>query len=122
MQDILREIMTFKTLWALCTVGKEGQMRAVYYAVCLSGGRNTTWGLWNMNAKFLHFAPSREALGRMHPKLTWRRIMARWQLQDDTDWRAQKRRLALSVELDAPLPTETKQALEQRKGITLQLH
>jgi len=104
MLDSLQRIPTYKTLHALCSTGTRGKLRAHFYVCCLAGGRVQLWGCWNINGRFLHFAPSRDAIGDLHPNLTWRRVMARWQLADDHNWKPAERRLALSDELRTKLP------------------
>jgi hypothetical protein len=106
MLDTLQKIMSFRTLWSLCATNKDGRMRVVYFSICLVHGRNPLWGVWNINGKFLHFAPGKDAIEKMHPQLAWRRIMARWQLTDDTDSKAPERRKELAVELKSELPGE----------------
>lgn len=106
----LQEILTYKTLHALCTTNKKNEMRVVYYVSCLVYGNNPVWGVWNINAKFLHFASGREAISKMHPNLTWRRIMTRWQLADDTPSPPKDRRQLLAMEFGKALPPIEKPA------------
>lgn len=101
----LSEILTYKTLHALCATTKGGKMTVVYYVSCLVYGPNPVWGVWNRNRKFLHFAGGREAIGKQHPRLAWRRIMTRWHLTSEEDSVASVRRQLLAAEFKAPLPT-----------------
>ena len=102
----LTEIMTYRSLWAMCTVHqKTGKMRAVYYLACLVFGRAPLWGVWRVDGRFVNFVAGKADAERQHPNLVWRRVMARWSLAEDTDSKAPDRRQALSAELKAELPT-----------------
>jgi hypothetical protein len=106
MQDQLNQLFTYKTLHTLCSVTKQGKMTAVFYVICMVYGRKPLWSVWSVrNGKFQHWAASREQAEQMHPSLSWRKVMARWQLFDDADADADSRRKKLAVEL-APLPEE----------------
>jgi hypothetical protein len=100
----LEKIMSFKGIHALCTVNKDGMMQASHYACCLVYGRNPLWGVWSLNGRFQRFYGSKQDIEDNYPHLTWRRIMARWQLKDDADSVAEARRKALSKELRKALP------------------
>jgi hypothetical protein len=105
MDTNLNRLFTYKTLHALCSTNRKGQMRAHMYVTCLVYGRAPLWGVWLVSTgKFLHFANGRDQISEMHPNLTWRKVMARWQLTDDTDSIAAERRTQLTVELEKPLP------------------
>lgn len=117
----LQEIMTYKTLHALCSVNKKDEMRVVYYVSCLVYGNNPVWGVWNVNCKFLHFAAGREAIARIHPNLTWRRIMTRWSLMDDEHMPPRERRKFLEAQFNKPLPSSFKKpAVKAEQAVVLQ--
>jgi hypothetical protein len=101
---MLTDILTFKTLHALCSTNKAGKMRVVFYVSCLVAGRSPLWGCWSVNGRFLHFAAGKEAIAAQHPRLAWRRVMARWSLADEHDSVAAERRKLLEIELATPLP------------------
>ena len=88
MLDNLRNILAYKSLWSLATTTSDGKMRVKYYVSCLVTGRDPLWGVWDVNGRFIHFGSGREAIGKQHPNLSWRRVMAKWQLDDDADSRA----------------------------------
>lgn len=100
----LSEIITYRTLHALCSVNKRNKMTVVFYVSCLVYGRNPVWGIWNRNRKFLRFAGGKEAIGRDHPGLAWRRIMTPWRLDGDHDVPAAARREILAAQFESPLP------------------
>jgi hypothetical protein len=106
MDDRLASIMTYKTLWALCTVNKRTQqMKAVYYCACLVYGRAPLWGIWRVSdGRFLNFVAGKSQAEDQHQGLVWRRVMARWKLTDDANSQAADRRKVLEVEMDKPLP------------------
>ena len=122
MLDGLTKVITYRSLWALCSTNKKGQMRAVYYCSCLVFGRQPLWGCWNLNGRFQHFGAGRDELARLHPNLTWRRVMSRWQLVDDTDSIAKDRRKALELELEQPLPKTDDPVAERLGQIVHSLH
>ena len=98
MLDNLRNILAYKSLWSLATTTSDGKMRVKYYGSCLVMGRDPLWGVWDVNGRFIHFGSGRDAIGKQHPNLSWRRVMAKWQLNDDADSRAPERRKALAEE------------------------
>jgi len=110
----LESLMTYKGIHALCTISKEGKMKAVYYATCLVTGANPLWGVWklgrndNEKAKFIRFHNSKQDIADTYPAYTWRRKMARWQLQNDDDSKPNVRRRDLANELGKNLPNEEK--------------
>lgn len=117
----LQEIVTYKTLHALCSVNKKDEMRVVYYVSCLVYGNNPVWGVWNLNGKFLHFSGGRDAIARIHPNLTWRRVMTRWALDDDTHMTAKERRKFLENTFNKPLPSSFKKpAVKVEQAVVLQ--
>jgi len=119
MLEQLSAISTYRSLWSLCSVNKAGKMKVVYYAACLVFGRAPLWGVWDVNGRFRHFSPGREAIGDMHPNLSWRRVMARWSLADENDAKAEARRQKLSVEYNQPLPGEEQKQLTARKEMLI---
>jgi hypothetical protein len=100
----LERILTFKSMHALCTVNKDSKMQATHYACCLVSGRNPLWGVWSLNGRFQGFFAGRQDITDNWPHLTWRRIMARWQLRDDANSKPEDRRKALAKELRKALP------------------
>jgi hypothetical protein len=75
-------LRAYKSVYALCTVGKDKELKATHYAAVLVGGAAPTWGVWLVNGKFQRFAGSRAQIERAYPKLVWRRKMATWQCTD----------------------------------------
>lgn len=120
MFDQLQRIMTYRSLWALCSTNKEGKLKVSFYCSCVVFGRSPMWGVWNANGKLLHFASGREVIGKQHPHLTWRRIMTRWHLADDMNSKASERREALADEFKLELPAPVEEPARSPSRITSQ--
>lgn len=90
----LSNIMAYKSVYALNTLNeKTGKLKATHYACCLVGGSSPVWGVWTVAGRFLRFHSGRDSIAREYPKLTWRRVMARWSLADDRNFSNRKARL-----------------------------
>ncbi len=93
----LNEIMTYKSVYALCTVNRIGQvLKATHFCCVLIGGSRPLWGVWLSSGKHLRFASSRLQIAEAYPKLVWRRKMATWTLADMTDKSVESRRHELA--------------------------
>ena len=100
----LDPILAYKGVWALCTRGDDGLLKATHFTVVLVLGRSPIWGIWTVDGKFIAFAGSRNQIERRYPHLTWRRRMATWQMADITDKSVEKRRAELKETYGKNLP------------------
>ena len=100
----LENIFTYKSVWALCVINKDGRLRATHYASCYVAGRAPVWGLWTINGKFVRLFNGRESIIQSYPGHVWRRWMMKWGLKDDADTSAAERRHILPLQLNTPLP------------------
>lgn len=80
----IQQVFAFRTMHILCDINKsKGTLRAIYYATVLQMGRSPTWGVFSVKTgKLLRFASSREQIGQIYPKYTWRQIHSKWNIGD----------------------------------------
>jgi hypothetical protein len=104
MDDTLKDLLAYKGVYALCTVGKERQLKATHYAACLISGQNPVWVIHTVNGKFVRFAGSRAQIEEQYPKLVWRRRMATWTLTNAEHKPLPQRRQELAQRYKAKLP------------------
>jgi len=94
----LDAVMAFRGVYALCTINKEGRLKATHYTCVLSGGSEPIWAVWTVNGNFQRFCSKRKRVMEAYPNLVWRRKQATWSLvavhdMDETERRKQLRRL-----------------------------
>ena len=79
-------------VWALSTVGKEGQLKCTHMAWPIVYGKNPIWVIATIEGKFVRYASSKESIQKMYPRLTWRRWMVRWSMLEAQHHSIPKRR------------------------------
>lgn len=95
----ISQIMAYKSVYALSTLNeKTKKLKATHYACCLAGGRDPIWGVWTVTGRFIRFHNGRESISKEYPTLVWRRVMARWQMEDPTDYTNRKKRVVNMTE------------------------
>lgn len=96
-QPHLDNILGYKTVYVLCSVGKTDKLKAVYYTSTLIGGSQPLWGIWSVGSgKFVRFADSKTAVARLYDHLVWRRKVGEYQLLSVSEKKAKARRLDLA--------------------------
>lgn len=91
----LGAILAFKGVYALCTLNKEGRLRATHFTACLLGGPDPIWGVYTIEGNFVRFAARKAMVEAAYPKLVWRRQQASWSLANlhETDERKALRKM-----------------------------
>ena len=94
-------VSTFKGVWAMCLIGKNGKLRATHYGSCMVAGRSPLWVLFTVKGNYVRHYGSKDAMMNDHPTHIWRRRMMRWNLADNRDMSDVKKRIA-SLENELP--------------------
>jgi hypothetical protein len=102
----LRRVLTYKSVWAMCIIGKDGRLRKTHYGSCVVSGRSPLWILFTIHGNPVRFYGSKQTMMDDHPTHVWRRQMVQWNMADDTDTDAQRRRMMLAEQLKMKLPDD----------------
>jgi hypothetical protein len=100
----IQDIQAYKSVYALCSVDRFGQLKATHYAAVLIGGPSPIWGIWTVQGKLIRFLGSRAKIEEAYPRLVWRRKMASWRCTDLTDKSVATRRAELESHYGKPTP------------------
>lgn len=85
MAPSVENILAYKGIYVLNTVGKDGQLKATHYTCVLIGGPQPVWGVWSISGKFTRFYTFRSEIEKAYPQLVWRRKAARWEMSGVLD-------------------------------------
>lgn len=73
---------SFRGVWALSSLKKDGLLRADFYVWPIVYGRDPLWVVYSSRGRFVRYASGRAQIARWYPSLTWRRAMCRWTIVD----------------------------------------
>jgi hypothetical protein len=76
LEDVLLEgVVVGKPVYALCQMSqKTKRLKALKYAMTVSGGNDPLWGVWSIKGVFQRYHHKRSGVEEANPNMVWRRL------------------------------------------------
>lgn len=96
-QVALEGVVVGKPVYAICQMSqKTKRLKALKYAMTVSGGKDPLWGVWSVRGVFQRYHHKRSGVEEANPNLVWRRLSLKLtSLTEVTDQGADKERIQI---------------------------